>query len=572
MQAHDYTTLDAAVELLSRHAVPEPTAMTTPPNGHIELERKLPVPEVAPTRSEERLTQDDGTDRAVPRWRFWIVFASLCAVMFLTALDSTVITIALPTISRSLRSNQYTWIVNAYTLACSVFLLVVGQLADVFDRKPIVLACVFLLGAGSAVCGWAQTIGMMVAGRVVQGVGGGGIAVLAEVLCSDMVAIGERSKYLGLLLALAALGTVVGPSIGGGIVAHTSWRWIFYINLPLSGLAFALLLLVLPPQTPGLAAARLPLAQKLRRIDWLGNALFAASATALLYGLITGGHDHPWRSAAVIAPLVCGAGGLAVFGWYEGSAGAAHPVAPPRLFNNRTAAALHLLACFVLLALTWSAYFLPVYFQAVLRASPERSSVLLLPTVLAPTPFSVAGGMLVAAFPRRARDVHQAAAALLSVAFAVFTLFDAATPLPARIVAQAAAGAGVGLLVASILPALQAQLPARDVAAVTALFNFMRGLGAVWGVALPSVVFDARVAAALRAGAVHDAALRERLAGGGAFALAGADFVGALPDATRAEVVALYVASLRVTWYVAMAFSLAAFLLACAEKRVEIKK
>lgn len=488
-------------------------------------------------------------------------------VMFLSALDSTIITIALPTISRSLDSNEYTWIVNGYALSCSVFLLVVGQLADFFDRKATVLGCVFLFAAGSALCGAAQSMGMMISGRVIQGIGGGGIAVMAEIVCSDMVPPQDRSKYLGLLLALASLGTVVGPPIGGGIIAHTSWRWIFYINLPLAGFAFAFLVLGLERRTPGLEVSTLSLRAKLQRIDWAGNALFAGSATALLLGLLMGGTEHAWGSVNVVLPLVLGVAGLGVFRWHEGSGRAACPVMPPRLFDNRTALALHALACFVVLMLTWQSYFLPVYFQAVLRESPERSSVLLLPTVLAPLPLSVAGGVLMAVL-KRVREIHMAAAAILAVGFGVFSLFDGGTALALRVVMQVVASAGVGLLMATILPALQAQLPERDVAAVTALFSFSRSLGGIWGVTIPSVIFNARVNHGLAS--VRDEAVRRLLEDGGAYARASASFVESLGGETREEVIGLYVDSLRVVWFVAVGFCGAAFLLACFEKRIEI--
>ncbi|KAH7048235.1 putative macrolide phosphotransferase k [Macrophomina phaseolina] len=513
----------------------------------------------------------DGAEDILPAerttgWRFWLVFASLCALQFLSALDATIITIALPTISRSLGSTEYTWIINGYTLPSTSFLVLVGQLSDFFDRKPAVLTCVFLFAGGSAICGAAQNIGMIISGRVIQGIGGGGVAVLAEIVCSDMVALEDRSKYLGLLISISSIGVVLGPIIGGAIVANTTWRWMFYINIPLSSFAFFFLVLVLKPQTPGLEASTLPYTAKLRKIDWIGNATFTISSTLLLYGLVAGGNDHPWSSAAVIVPLVLGAIGLVIFRWWEGKAEC--PVTPPRLFNNHTAIAMHILACFVILMLSYMSYFLPVYFQAVLQESEERSSVLLLPTVLPTVPSSIIGGLLLSVY-KRAREIHLLASGAMAAAFGVFTLFDASTSLALRVIMQILASSGVGMLVATILPGLQAQLPESDIAAVTALFTFMRSLGGVWGVTIPSVVFNARVNHGL--GGVSDASLRERLANGGAYSLASASFIKSLVGEVKTEVIDLYVSSLSVVWYVAMALSLAAFLLACTEKRIEIK-
>ncbi|EKG16220.1 Tetracycline resistance protein TetB/drug resistance transporter [Macrophomina phaseolina MS6] len=511
-----------------------------------------------------------GLVRTSTGWHFWMAFASLCSVMFAAALDSTVITIALPTISSSLDSNQYVWIINTYSLSCAVFLCVVAQLADFFDRKPIILACMLLYGGGSAICGAAQTMRIMICGRIVQGIGGGGAPVLAEIICSDMVALGDRPKFLGILSMTSALGGVIGPPIGSAIIAGTTWRWIFYINVLFSACATVSLLFTIPPQTPGLAATPLSLPEKLQRLDWIGNIIFTGSSTALLYGLVAGGNVHPWKSANVILALVFGALGFIALHWYEGSDNVAHghPVIPPRLANNRTALAMNMLACLVVLLLTWISYFLPVYFQAVLQASPGRSSVLLLPTSLPPLLFGMVGAVLMTVFGR-VREIHMAGAAILSASFGVFSLFDASTSLAARVCVQAAQSAGAGLIAATILPGLQAQLPQSDVAAATALFNFMRSLGGIWGVTIPSVVFNARVDSGLSS--VGDVDVRKRLANGGAYSLASASFIKSMAENTRQEVVALYVSGLRVTWYVAMAFALAALGLACLEKRIKIK-
>ncbi|EOD51426.1 Tetracycline resistance protein TetB/drug resistance transporter [Neofusicoccum parvum] len=497
-----------------------------------------------------------------------MVYASLCFVTFLSALDSTVITIALPTISRSLDSNQYVWIVNTYSLSCAVFLVVVGQLADFFDRKPIILTCVLLYGTGSTVCAASQTMGMMIGGRIIQGIGGGGAPVMAEIICSDMVALEDRPKFLGILAMVSAVGGVVGPPIGSAIIAGTTWRWIFYINLPLSVFTVVFLFFVVTPQTPGLAATRLSLPEKLRRLDWIGNVIFAGSSTALLYGLITGGNVHPWKSANVILAIIFGGLGFIALHWYESSDKAAHPVMPPKLVSNRTAIALNMLACLVLLLLTWTNYFLPVYFQAVLQASPGRSSVLLLPTSLTPLFFGMVGAVLMSVF-KRAREIHMAGAAVMSVGFGVFALFDSTTSLAARVGVQAAQAAGAGILVSTILPALQAQLPQSDVAAATALFNFMRSLGSVWGVTIPSVIFNACIDNGLTS--VGDVTVRNSLKNGAAYGKASADFIKSLTADTRVEVVALYVSSLRVNWFVAMAVALVAFILACSEKHIDIK-
>lgn len=545
---------------------PYTTVMSRSSSHHRASKIRDPRPEYLPLEYEE--TDSCGEVKTSTGWRFWMVYTSLCLVMFLSALDSTVITIALPTISRSLDSNQYVWIVNTYSLSCAVFLVIVGQLADLFDRKPIILACVLLYGAGSTICGASQTMGLMIAGRIIQGIGGGGAPVMAEIICSDMVALEDRPKFLGILSMVSAVGGVVGPPIGSAIIAGTTWRWIFYINFPISAFTIVFVFFFVTPRTPGLPGSRLSLPEKLRSLDWIGNIIFTGSSTALLYGLVTGGNVHPWKSANVIVAIIFGVLGFIALHLYETSEKALHPVMPPRLAKNYTVIALNLIACLVTLLLTWTNYFLPVYFQAVLEASPGRSSVLLLPTSLTPLVFGMIGAILMSVL-NRVREVHMAGAAVMSVGFGVFVLFDASTSLAVRVVVQVVQAAGSGILVATILPALQAHLPQSNVAAATAIYNFMRSIGGVWGVTIPSVVFNARIDTGLSG--VGDAAVRKSLSNGGAYGKASADFIKSLTADTRAEAIALYVSSLKVTWFVAMVFSVVAFMLACSEKHIDLK-
>ena len=501
-------------------------------------------------------------------WRFWVAFTALCATMLLSALDATIAATALPTITSSFGSNSYEWVVNAYTLSCTVFLLFIGQLADIFDRKPTMLASVFLFAVGSAVCGAATSMGMLVAGRVIQGIGGGGIPVMSELICSDMVPIVERPKYLGMLLAVAALGTVIGPPIGGAIISGTTWRWIFYLNIPLSGVAFLILSLVLKMRDSNIEVRRLSISEKMRKIDWIGNLVFAGASTAFILGLTLGGSSYSWSSANVIVPLVLGVVGYIAFGTYEATTKITSPLLPPRLVSNYTAVAIYIQGCYTTLFIAWITYFITLYFQTVLAQSPTRAGTELLPTIITCLPFSMVGGILMSKF-EIAKELHMAGGALMAIGMGCFSIFNEHTSLAARVILQIVSSMGAGLLMSTLLPAVQAQLPESDVAAVTALFNFMRSFGGVWGVTIPSVIFNNYTNK--HVGRVTDLGIQAMLKNGGAYAIASQTFIRSLSGVTKEQVIALYTSSLRVTWIAAAAFAASGLFLAIFEKRIPLR-
>ncbi|KAF2106356.1 major facilitator superfamily domain-containing protein [Lophiotrema nucula] len=537
-------------------------AAETPP----ALERRSNEDDSSPPNVESATRDSHGKSKL--SWRFVLVFGSLCATMLLSALDATIITVALPDISRALHLTAYAWAVNAYTLSCTVFLLLIGQLADVFDRKPTMLASIVLFAVGSAICGAATSMGMLIAGRVVQGIGGGGIPVMAELIVSDLVDIEQRPTYLGLLLAIAALGTVIGPPIGGAIISGTSWRWIFYINLPLCGAALVLLTFVLRLRDLPIDDIPKTFKAKMGRVDWVGNALFATSSLSLLLGLTMGGNDFPWGSYHVVVPIVLGVLGLVAFGLWEKYSRVASPVLPSRLLNNYTAISIYIQGMGTVLFLAWITYFLIVYFQGVLLASTSRSSTELLPTIIIPLPFAIIGGILMSQL-KRAREIHFVAAILMTIGLGCFSLFDASSSLGLRVGLQVLVSAGAGLLMATLLPAVQSQLPESDLAAVTALFNFMRSLGGVWGVTIPSIIFNARINSNIHS--VDDPSVQATLLDGGAYSRASKNIISAIPQPTQTQVIDLYTYSLRAVWWAAAAFSVVGVVLAATEKLIILR-
>ncbi|CUA72529.1 hypothetical protein RSOLAG22IIIB_04926 [Rhizoctonia solani] len=211
--------------------------------------------------------------------RFWLIFVALCASTFLSALELTSVSTALPTIVDALHGQEFAWIGSAYTLGSTAFMPMSGGLADIFGRRPIMLASLVIFAVGSAICGAAPNMSALIAGRTIQGIGGGGIITLTDIIIADLVSLAERGPYMGIVGAVWAIASAIGPPVGGAF-AERNWRWLFYINVPITGLAVVLVLLFLNLNTP-----KDSFSEKIRRIDWIGNILVIGSTTSVLTGI-----------------------------------------------------------------------------------------------------------------------------------------------------------------------------------------------------------------------------------------------------------------------------------------------
>ncbi|KAE8163405.1 major facilitator superfamily domain-containing protein [Aspergillus tamarii] len=516
-----------------------------------------PSPLAEDSQPERQSTGTRGT-------RFWAVFVSLCFASFVASLDITAITTALPTVTRELDGGEnYVWIANSYTLASAVVQPLIGQISNIVGRRNpmIILMCLFALGSG--ICGGATSTGMMIAGRTVQGLGAGGILLLLEVIVCDLVPLRERAQYVGIALSTCALGISLGPLVGGALVQHATWRWVFYINLPCAGVALVALILCLNVQHKREASW----GRALARVDWVGNTIFIAAICAIMYALVVGGSVHPWSSYQVLVPLVLGAFGWVLFHIFEASPYCLEPTMPPRLFHNRTSMTAYILAFLAAMLMQWVVYFLTLYFQTVKGQSTTMSGVDVIPFTGFMIPSAIVGGAIMSKTGVY-RPLHWAGFALLSICMGVFTTWDAGTPKAEWVILQCLVGLGHGLLLTSVLPAIQAALPESDNAAATSAYAFLRSFGFVWGVEIPAVVFNGQVDRFL--GRVSDATVRGKLAHGGAYSLAGTSFLSQLSEEAGA-VRSIYTDSLRTVWQVGMAFALLGFALVVVEKHIELR-
>ena len=525
-------------------------------------------PEVDNTEKEKNPQPDGKIEGAPPKtkhsWRFWLVFISMCVVSFSSALDSTIITTALPTVTNSIGGQaQYVWIANSFVLASTAVQPLVGQLSDIFGRRWPMMISVSLFILGSGIGGGANSPAMLIAGRTVQGLGSGGIFVLVDLITCDLVPMRERGQYLGIMLSTAGIGTTIGPILGGAI-AQANWRWVFWINLPIAGSALvtmALFLRVKHKNEPTWTAS-------MARIDWIGSFVFICSITAILLGLVFGGNVFPWGSYHVIVPIVLGFVGWLAFHVYEASSLCKNPSMPPRLFTNRTSLIGYLLAFDSAMLLEWIVYYLPIYFQAVLGTSPLGSGVDILPLNCFLIPFAIVAGGLLTKFGQY-RPIYAIGFAFMAIGVGLFSILDSNSSRAAWVCFQVIEALGLGFVMTTILPSIQASLPESDVAAATGAYAFLRSFGFVWGVTIPSITFNNQFDAHISE--ISDPNTRNLLNNGQAYGYASGGYVASLPSTVRAEVLSVYTQALKPVWEVAIGFSLLGFLIVYIAKQVELR-
>jgi MFS family permease len=426
----------------------------------------------------------------------------------------------------------------------------------------LVAVAIFILGSG--ISGGATSTAMLIAGRLVQGLGGAGITAMTQLIISDLVSLRERGKYIGVIYAVFGLGTALGPPLGGAITQYANWEWVFWINLPIGGVTLLMQFFFLQI----VFIKRFTLKEKLRQIDWIGNLILVASVVSILIALSWANTRYSWSAYQIIVPLVMGFVGMGVFFAYESSKFCVQPTIPPRMFANRTSA-IGLVCTFIQSMLTmWRVYFLPIYFQAVTLASISRSGVLLLPTILIGVPAAIVSGQVLARFGKY-KPIHIFGFAVATLASGLYINFDASSSLAKIVIYQIIAGIGGGCLLTTMLPPVQAANPPKDVAAVTSTWAFMRALGNVWGIAIPAAIFNNQMSS--RVNSISDPNTRGLLSGGDAYTRVSAAFIRSLPPNVQTEVISAYQGSLRVVWEVCLAFNVLGFLLIFLEKEIKLR-
>ncbi|KAL8762524.1 MAG: hypothetical protein Q9184_001484 [Pyrenodesmia sp. 2 TL-2023] len=407
---------------------------------------------------------------------------------------------------------------------------------------------------------------MLIAGRTIQGVGGGGVTMLVDLIVCDLVPLRERGSVMGIIFGAVTLGTALGPFVGGIIVQRTTWRWVFYLNIPIGSMAIILLVIFLHAKHDKTSTLK----EKITRVDLAGNAIFVLATTSILIALTNGGTQYSWSTWRTLMPLTLGVLGLGLFYLFEKSKLCREPSLPPHLFANRTSAAAFGLTFVHTLLLYWEIYFLPVYFQAVLGSTPARSGVQLLPTVILLMVFGAVGGAAMQKFGTY-RPFHHAGFALMAIGLGCFTTLNGHSSAAIWVVVQCVFAAGTGLSIGTLLAAAQAELSEADSATATGTWAVIRSFGTIWGITLSAVVFNNQFEHL--ATRISDPTVRYLLSRGQAYEHATGSFVNSLRDRPelRGQIIGVYTESLRVVWQVATGISALGFCLVFVEKQVKLR-
>ncbi|KZL68639.1 mfs drug [Colletotrichum incanum] len=428
------------------------------------------------------------TDTKIPpdcsRAQTIILMLALCMAVFLVALDAVIIATALPAIAQEVGASDsgFAWIGAAYLLANAASVPFWGKVSDIFGRKPILIIANVVFMAGSLISALARALTMLVAGRVVQGLGGGGLMALVNITIGDLFSPRERGMYFGMVGAVWGLASGIGPLIGGGLTENVSWRWCFWINLPISGASLLILAYFLRIHTP-----ETPLLEGLIATDWLGTLTFTGATLTLLLGLQLGGLRDPWDSPKVICLIVFGCTTYIVFTFVERFA--RHPLMPGSLFHDTSVVFCYIANFCHGLGFAAIAFFLPLYFQTVLGASPTQSGVWLLATALPLAVCTVGVGVMIKKTGRY-NEIIRVSTALASIAFGLFITLPPRRDWPRLVLFQILGALGISPNLQALLIALQALVRLMDLAAGTATFAFVRHVALGVGVVAGQVIFQ----------------------------------------------------------------------------------
>ena len=399
--------------------------------------------------------------------RFKLVFGGLLLAMLLASLDQTIVATALPTIVRDLGSvDQLSWVVTAYLLGATVSMPLWGRASDLYGRKPLFVAAIVVFLAGSALSGLAGTLSQLIGFRALQGLGAGGLMTLAMAIVGELVAPRERGRYQGYIQVVFIVASVAGPLLGGLFADHASWRWVFYVNLPIGAAALTLIA----------TSLHLPVERVPVKLDYLGAALLAGSLTCLLLAT-TRGTDALYGGFAVL---------LAAFVAQERRAH--EPVLPLRLFREPVFDIVSAALFLTTLSFMTVIVFLPLFLQSQAGVSATTSGVLLLPLLLAGTVSTILSGRAISRTGRYKRFPLLGLALMATGLLALSTL-DAGSSKGTIAALLVLFGLGFGLVSQVLTIAIQNAVDRRDLGIATASANVFRSLGGAVGVAAFGAVY-----------------------------------------------------------------------------------
>ena len=449
----------------------------------------------------------------------------------MAALDQTIIATSIPTITADLRSAAgYVWIGGAYLLANAATGPIWTKCSDIWGRKPALLVAVVIFAVASLIAALSTNMPMLIAARALQGTAGGGLMLLVTITISDLFSMRKRSLYLSLLGAIWAVAGSAGPLVGGAFTQLVSWRWCFWINLPVCGIALGLLILFLDVHNP-----RTKLRDGLSAIDWFGTVAMLGVTLLLLLGLDFGGAIFPWNSPKVICLLVFGTVMIGCFIYSEKRL-AKYPLMPLNMFGDWSTNAIFLVNFSKSMVAIGTEYYLPLYFQSVKQVSPLRSGVLILPMMATEAATDILSGILIHRTGRYI-ELIWTGTTLMTLGMGLYISFGTETTVATIVGVQVVGGIGVALLFQAPMIAIQNTVSQAECAAATSTSGFIRNVATSLSLVLGGVVFQNSMAAqqpALAAAGLSEPVLQ---ALSGYQAAAHVEIVQELPDTAQRHVV-----------------------------------
>jgi EmrB/QacA subfamily drug resistance transporter len=474
---------------------------------------------------------------AAPRLR--LVIGALMLVLLVASLDQTIVSTALPTIVGDLGGlSHLSWVVTAYLLASTVVSPLYGKLGDMYGRKRVLQTAIVVFLAGSALCGVAQSMTQLIVFRGVQGLGGGGLMVTVMAVVGDLVAPRDRGRYQGFFGAALGVSTVAGPLLGGFFVDNLTWRWIFYVNIPIGLLAVAVIGAVFQSRESS---------RRRHQIDYLGTLVLTGALSAIVLYTSLGGTTYPWGSTKMLVMLVGGAALLALFPFVE--AHAAEPILPLELFRNRIYSTTSAIGFVVGVSLFGAVTFLPLYLQVVKGHTPTESGLLMTPMMAGLLATSIVSGYIISRTGRY-RRFPIAGTALATVALYLLSRLGVTTATITAGAYMLLLGLGIGMVLQVIVLAAQNAVPYRLLGVATSGSALVRQVGGSIGVAAFGAIFSNQL--------THQLAQRLPVA---IHVPTGAnpEMVKQLPPAVHAPYIASFAAALHPVFLTAAAITLVAF-------------
>ena len=401
------------------------------------------------------------------------IVIGVLAAMLLAALDQNIVAPAIPDIRAALRDDVYfPWLVSGYFLTATAVTPLYGKLSDIYGRRPALFAGIGIFILGSIICALAPSMGVLIAGRCVQGIGGGGLIALAQTVIGDIVPPRERAGYVAYITGVWAMASIAGPILGGGLAHYAHWSLIFWINLPIAAAALWL---------TNASLKKLPRLRRDHALDYLGSALVMAATVALLLALTWGGSRYPWGSEPVLALLAASLVLTALFGWRL--LAAAEPLIPLDVIRNPVVAKAVAALFFAMGSYVAIATYLPLYFQSVFGLDAGQSGLAMVVVLVA----TVAGANTTGRYMPRVKHYKRmalAGCALAAAATALLALRARQAGFAEALLLTGLAGLGVGPVFPITTVAVQNAVDPRDLGAATSAAAFLRSLGSTIGVAV----------------------------------------------------------------------------------------